>query len=137
MSTYEIRDAVLSCEHIVTDVPGDWHDGMTGVLCFRHGGEIPRAQIVSTSTRVIDTEDTDTRYERDGWEGVAWWIDGPCVDVTYDPETGEEDENERAGWVRAVMVGDDTRYEVEVSDLRPIADDDYCGSCGQIGCAHG
>lgn len=152
MTTYEIRDAVLSCEHVSYDVPDTWQVGTADVLCFRHpiASGIPRVTIVSMSTRTIDTEDDDTRYERDGWEGVAWVVDGPAWDNApvltlvldedgdeYECETDEYEEVERAGWVLCHMVGDDTRYEVEVSDLRPIADDAYCAGCGQIGCAHG
>jgi|DEB0MinimDraft_6_1074348.scaffolds.fasta_scaffold04388_2 hypothetical protein len=41
-----------------------------------------------------------------------------------------------SGDVLVVAVGDDYRHRVSVKDLLPIPDDDYCGSCGQTGCAH-
>jgi hypothetical protein len=34
------------------------------------------------------------------------------------------------------MVGDDVRFAFDPSDLEPIAREDYCGECGQIGCPH-
>ncbi len=36
-----------------------------------------------------------------------------------------------------IMVGDDRRHHVDLHDVTPLNDDDYCGECGQIGCAHG
>lgn len=36
----------------------------------------------------------------------------------------------------AVMVGDDRKHTVDVDDLVPLADEDYCHVCGQIGCTH-
>lgn len=36
-----------------------------------------------------------------------------------------------------VMVGDDRRHHVDRHDITPLDDDDWCGGCGQIGCAHG
>lgn len=36
-----------------------------------------------------------------------------------------------------VMVGDDRKHHVDLHDVTPLDDDDYCGGCGQIGCGHG
>lgn len=36
--------------------------------------------------------------------------------------------------VIAVMVGDDYKHLIDVTELSPIEDEDYCSSCGQIGC---
>lgn len=58
--------------------------------------------------------------------GDTAWCDGSCQ-----TETVEDHE-----WVRAVMVGDDRVFEIEVSDLTVIDEDDYCAECGQIGCGH-
>ena len=38
------------------------------------------------------------------------------------------------GMVIAVMVGDDREWKVDPSDLTEIGSEDYCSSCGQIGC---
>lgn len=67
--------------------------------------------------------DGDARYRSERLAGVALWLDRPCYDH----------------WdcVLAVMVGDDVRHHVDVDDLEPVEDDDYCGGCGQIGCGHG
>jgi hypothetical protein len=36
-----------------------------------------------------------------------------------------------------IMVGDDEEFWKDNSDLTPISPTDFCGSCGQVGCAHG
>lgn len=36
-----------------------------------------------------------------------------------------------------VMVGDDRRHTVDVSELTPIPENGFCPECGQIGCGHG
>jgi hypothetical protein len=43
---------------------------------------------------------------------------------------------QRSEWIGVVMVGDDTVHLVEHDDLVPIERGDYCGVCGQVGCAH-
>lgn len=35
------------------------------------------------------------------------------------------------------MVGDDRHHEVDTAGLASLNEDDFCGQCGQIGCAHG
>ena len=54
------------------------------------------------------------------FNGVAAWIVGKKQDfymVTY--------------------VGDDATHLVHKDDVAPLARDEYCGGCGQIGCGHG
>ena len=85
-------------------------------------------------------------YTVSGYRGVAWRVYGwELQDVLeedfYDDETdtlvvGTEFIEERTGKVVCVMVGDDRRFTFEPSELMPLDDDDYCGSCGQIGCTH-
>jgi len=36
-----------------------------------------------------------------------------------------------------IMVGDDQVYRIDEEDLSLIDEDEFCGSCGQIGCGHG
>jgi hypothetical protein len=67
--------------------------------------------------------DTDTRYRIKTKPGIAWFVDRPC-----------EDDHE---CVLMVMVGDDHRWHIDEGDLIEIDDDEYCGSCGQIGCGWG
>lgn len=94
------------------------------------------------------TLDMDGRYKVKGWPGVAVWLDGwtqrwePSTVLMEDEDGNEWEEPDPEGegeyvdddTVQAVMVGDDKRHTVDVSDLIPIADEDYCSGCGQIGC---
>ena len=88
-----------------------------------------------------------------GHDGVAWVVLGP--EKIWEPfqilmeneETGETwwDESEVDGvWVddpsnnvRLCMVGDDRVYVFNEADLEPLRENEFCGTCGQIGCAHG
>lgn len=96
----------------------------------------------------------DVRYSVARWPGIAFYLTGyattpePIMVLTtvnddgeYDPdgqeveiESGEYDQVEDREHVIAIMVGDDREHTVDVDDLTVIADDDYCGGCGQIGC---
>jgi hypothetical protein len=95
--------------------------------------------------------DLDGRYAVRGWKGIAFRIDGfprrfePYTALAVDEETGEEyeeetgegewvEQDESCGRVVVIMVGDDREHEVDVEDLTPLADGEYCGSCGSIGC---
>lgn len=61
---------------------------------------------------------------------VLGWQTEPDEDTEW---SGYES---RTGMVVVVMIGDDHRYLVEESELTPIAREDYCSECGQIGCGH-
>ena len=87
-----------------------------------------------------------THYERDdttfpahaytvcGWRGTAFSILGWETEPDEDTEwSGVET---RTGSVVAVMVGDHKRHLVDRADITALAREDYCGECGQIGCAH-
>jgi len=96
--------------------------------------------------------DFDARYSVAGWKGIAFYIYGypqkwePCTyfgedengdEIEIDDiEEGEWVDDAQSGRVLVVMVGDDKKHEVDVEDLTPIDDLDYCLSCGQIGCTH-
>jgi len=70
-----------------------------------------------------------------GWEtepGACEWYDDDAGEYVYD----EEPEDVRTGRVVCVMVGDNRRFTFDPEDVTPIAREDYCGVCGQIGCAH-
>ena len=57
----------------------------------------------------------------------------------YEVDTGEGEfveQDESCGSVLVVMIGDDRKHAAYISDLTPLADDEYCDSCGQIGCGH-
>jgi hypothetical protein len=77
----------------------------------------------------------------DGWDGIAWraieykkmhveLIDDEWVDNAYSEPI------ENTDWIVAVMIGDDRRHEIEVSEITMIDDDDYCSECGSMGCTH-
>lgn len=72
------------------------------------------------------------------WEPASWWCEDPD-----DPEGGwwEPDPYGEGEWiddpegaVYVAMVGDGAPFEIDPAELRPLADEDYCSGCGQIGC---
>ena len=70
------------------------------------------------------------------WEPDMWIIEdenGDEYEVASD--TGEWVEDRYCGQVIAVMVGDNSEHLVDIDDLVPLDDDDYCSGCGQINCA--
>ena len=96
--------------------------------------------------------DLSGRFRVLGWPAVAVYVAGypkvwePCLALCQDDD-GNEWEEEMAGegeWVEdrecgqvlVVMVGDNHRHEVEIADLKPLGELDYCTECGQIGCSH-
>lgn len=74
----------------------------------------------------------ETRYRVDGHGGIAFefagWETRPDEDTIW---TGIE---EPTGMALMVMVGDDRVHVIDPDDLHPLADEDYCPGCGQIGC---
>lgn len=70
----------------------------------------------------------------EGHRGVAWTVHGWHTEPDRDTEwTGIE---QRTGQLVCVMVGDDAQWLFEPNDVNPLAREDYCGECGQIGCRH-
>lgn len=87
--------------------------------------------------------DFDANYRVKGFPAVAFYLLGFATEtVTVDIEVGEDEwvqdfeEVEDTDNVRAVMVGDDKIHIVSVDDLIKIEEDQFCQSCGQIGCGH-
>jgi len=93
--------------------------------------------------------DMDARYSVAGHGGIAFYLDGYAKEWTeeswtYDSEGDPDDELsylynepeevENTTMVRAIMVGDDHVWIVDIDDLTVIDEDSYCPSCGQIGC---
>lgn len=81
-----------------------------------------------------------------GFQGVACAVIGPELkpgpSEWFDEDSGEyvhdeEPEQIETGRVVVIMVGDDQRFAVEPEDCSPLAEHEYCGGCGQIGCGHG
>ena len=66
--------------------------------------------------------------------GVAFHVLGWETEPDDDTEwSGYEN---RTGKVIAVMIGDDHMYAFYPDDVTPMAREDYCGQCGQVGCTH-
>ena len=97
----------------------------------------------------IKNIDFTKRYMVAGYRGIAFAIKGypktwePDVYIVLDEDgyeqevesdTGEWIEDRYCGQVIAVMVGDNREHLVDVDDLIPLDDDDYCHGCGQTGC---
>ena len=70
-----------------------------------------------------------------GWgAGIAFRVLGWQTEPDEDTEwSGIE---ERTGRLIVVMVGDDAHHSVDPDDVTPLDRKDYCGECGQVGCAH-
>ena len=94
--------------------------------------EIPAGYVLADSP---DTSgiDFDARYRVEGYRGIAFYLDGFVRYRGSDYEWSGLKYEDRSR-VRAIMVGDDRVHEVDVDDLTPLADGDYCKDCGQIGC---
>ena len=71
----------------------------------------------------------------DRFRGVACYVRR----LHTEPESidGWDDEEIETGNIVIRMVGDDRDHIVDPDDCTPIDDDDYCGSCGQLGCGWG
>lgn len=100
----------------------------------------------------MDTEKLDfsKRYAVQSYPGIAFriqrYLEEPHFDeflVCDDEDCWHEFEtcyvvdsytDINYGMVVAIMVGDDREHIIDVDELTPIEDDDYCGGCGQIGC---
>ena len=74
------------------------------------------------STRLMDGVKVGDTVSIDG-EIAAWVISPPGSEVL--------------GRTLLVMVGDDREHFWDTSRLQPLDDDEFCGSCGQVGCGHG
>ena len=72
---------------------------------------------------VEDSTFEDTIFETKEYPGVAFWIYGHY----------KEDSRFAVGR----MVGDDEYHLVRVDGLKALSDDEFCPSCGQVGCTMG
>lgn len=84
-----------------------------------------------------------------GYGGVAFWLDDWAKEVKEEMFSFIDDETGEVNWgwdevevvsdsmVECYMIGDNRKFIVDIQDLTKIDINDFCGSCGQIGCAHG
>jgi hypothetical protein len=72
---------------------------------------------------------------------IGWaerWTDGEWIDCSTDEDPDDGFWTEPEPWTDETvavvrMIGDDTKYDVDVADMEVI-DDEVC-SCGQLGCS--
>ena len=69
-----------------------------------------------------------------GWAGIAWHVLG--YETEPDAETEWTGYEQRTGNLLCCMVGDDRPFAFDPDKLTPLAREDYCGECGQVGCTH-
>lgn len=76
--------------------------------------------------------DPDARFTVDGYRGITFYA--IRAETAPDEDTDWTGIEEPTGNVIMIMVGDDRKFSVDPGDVTRIADEDYCSSCGQIGC---
>jgi hypothetical protein len=99
---------------------------------------------------VLEEVDFGQYVTTDDYKGIAFWVDNWAKDVKQEyVEYIETDDSGEVffGWeevevisdsvVECYMIGDDRMFRFEISELTLIDVNDFCGSCGQIGCGHG
>ncbi len=99
--------------------------GYRGIACSVDGWEVEHVfEEYETECVCCDrtSEDSDECAYCEG-SGKVWAQD-------------EEPTERRTGQVVFHMIGDDRRILCDESDLTPIAREEYCGECGQLGCTH-
>jgi hypothetical protein len=90
--------------------------------------------------------DFDAAYKVEGYRGIAWYVVGYVKDIQVNPVYDEDDEYtgfddweevEDRSKVVCIMVGDDRKFTFDIEDLAKLNEEEYCPSCGQIGCGWG
>lgn len=96
--------------------------GFGGVACSFRGHPVYFTEPTAEPCETCRGDDLETVCHDCDATGVAYW---------NEPEELEDDTR-----AIVVMVGDDSKHTVPIEDCEPIEREDYCGECGQIGCAH-
>lgn len=96
---------------------------------FEIGDYVTSRSISGISACIVDWYKTERIYGFIDWDSRSDWESGFV----------EEHREEIVDKTRAiiVMVGDDRELVEYTDQLKKIEEDDFCGSCGQIGCGHG
>lgn len=93
--------------------------------------------------------DFDAHYRVKGFPAIAFYLQGYAIETeTVDYELLDENGEGTGEWyqdyedvedtthVYATMVGDDKLHIVSVNNLIKIEENEFCHTCGQIGCGH-
>lgn len=100
--------------------------------------------------------DFDATYRVEGMDGIAWQLvgyetypleceghpddgefNGPIGETFYcDGSCNDGEVGTNPDMVIGIMVGDNRKHTIDVAELTVIDEEDYCHSCGQIGCGH-
>lgn len=97
-------------------------------------------QVTESEPMTLDALDAATDYPAytvAGYGGVAFHYWGRQTERYWDEDEGiswDEPEERETGMARMVMVGDDHVHIIDPEDVTAIPEDDYCASCGQVGC---
>lgn len=91
--------------------------------------------------------DFSKAHKHPDYPGVAWAIEGYNIErapVMLDPDDelsgvyyDESEEVEDVTQVRCHMIGDDRTFLFDTEDMIELDDEEYCSSCGQVGCSWG
>jgi len=73
-------------------------------------------------------------YQVTGYRSIAWYVRG--WEIRPDEDTEWSGIEERTGNIIATMVGDDRQFVFGPDEITPLAREEYCGGCGQMGCGH-
>jgi hypothetical protein len=90
--------------------------------------------------RRVNYERDEATFSADAYTVSGWGEDIAFVVRGWETEPDEDTEwsgyEVRTGRIVVTMIGDDARHVVDIEDLTPLDREDYCGECGQVGCAH-
>ncbi|MDO8611132.1 MAG: hypothetical protein Q7R95_11455 [bacterium] len=80
--------------------------------------------------------DFDAHFKVKQYRGISFYLLGWKANEVENEEFQEIELEADYSTVIAVMVGDDRKHEIDIDDLEPLAEEEFCHSCGQIGCGH-
>lgn len=82
---------------------------------------------MSIRSMIFERQVLPVYVQHPDWSGVAWAVQ----DWKFDWDVPHNQT------IKCVMVGDDQTFEFDMDDLDVLHWDQFCASCGQIGCGHG
>jgi len=78
--------------------------------------------------------DKNAYYTVEGYGGIAWYTLGYHVEEIWDSNWDEVEEVVDTAKAVMVMVGDDRKFVFDIEELTELDEDEFCHTCGQIGC---